>query len=107
MWWQYFLVFAGAFIVDVVPFPLPPAFTLMIFFQIKFDLHIWLVVFTGVAGSITGRYFLTLYISKISGRIFRKAKNEDVEFLGKIIRQKSWQSHLSIVIYSLMPLPTT
>jgi len=30
MWWQYLLVFVGALLVDVSPFPLPPAFTAMV-----------------------------------------------------------------------------
>jgi hypothetical protein len=29
MWWQYALVFAGALVVDIVPIPLPPAFTII------------------------------------------------------------------------------
>ncbi len=107
MWWQYLLVFLGAFLVDVVPIPLPPAFTVMIFLQIKFDLEIWLVVVTGVAGSLCGRYLLTLYIPKLSGRIFRQAKNEDVQFLGKKMREKGWKGFSGVLLYCLMPLPTT
>jgi hypothetical protein len=52
MWWQYALVFLGAFLFDVVPFPFPPAFTIMVFLQIVFDLNVWLVILIGVAGSI-------------------------------------------------------
>ena len=29
MWWQYLLVVVGALLVDVSPFPSPPAFTVM------------------------------------------------------------------------------
>ena len=106
-WWQYALVFIGAFLVDVVPFPLPPAFTIMIFLQILYDLNIWAVIIIGVAGSIAGRYILTLYIPKLSGKIFRPSKNEDVQFLGDKMKEKGWKSQLLILIYSLMPLPTT
>ena len=103
MWWQYLLVFIGAFLVDVVPVPLPPAFTVMIFLQIKFDLEIWLVVVAGVAGSLCGRYLLTLYIPKLSGRIFRKVKNEDVQFLGKKMKEKGWKGFSFVLLYCLMP----
>lgn len=68
MWWHYLLVFVGALLVDVSPFPLPPAFTVMVLLQAIFDLEIWLVIMVGVAGSILGRYVLTLYIPKLSGR---------------------------------------
>ncbi len=107
MWWQYLLVFISAFAVDVVPFPLPPAFTLMVLLQVVFKLNIWAVIFIGVAGSILGRFILTLYIPKLAGTIFKPAKNEDVQYLGKKLKEKGWKSQLAIFIYSLLPLPTT
>ena len=107
MWWQYVLVFLGAFLFDVVPFPFPPAFTIMVFLQILFDLNIWLVITVGVAGSILGRYILTLYIPLIAGKIFKPSKNEDVQYLGKILKRKGWKSQIVIIAYSLLPLPTT
>jgi membrane protein YqaA with SNARE-associated domain len=107
MWWQYLLVFICSMAVDIVPFPLPPAFTVMVLLQIVFKLNIWAVVVIGVAGSIAGRYILTLYIPKISGEIFKPSKNEDVQFLGEKMKQGGWKSQLGILIYSLLPLPTT
>ena len=107
MWWHYLLVFIGAFLFDVVPFPFPPAFTIMIFLQIMFDLNIWWVIVVGVAGSILGRYILTLYIPFLSGKIFKRTKNEDVEFLGKKMKEKGYRSQMVIIAYSLLPLPTT
>lgn len=107
MWLHYFLVFLGAFIFDVVPFPFPPAFTIMVTLQILFDLNIWLVIIIGVAGSILGRYILTLYIPHLAGRIFKRAKTEDIEFLGTEMKERGWRSHVFILAYSLMPLPTT
>ena len=107
MWWQYLLVFIGSFLFDVVPFPSPPAFTIMVFLQIMYDLNIWLVIFTGVIGSILGRYVLTLYIPKIAGKLFNPAKNEDVQYIGRVMKSKGWKSQLVIIAYSLLPLPTT
>jgi membrane protein YqaA with SNARE-associated domain len=107
MWWEYLLVFAGAFLFDVVPFPFPPAFTIMVFFQIMFGLNIWPVIVIGVAGSIFGRYVLTLYIPLLAGKIFKPSKNEDVQFLGEKMKEKGWKGQLAIVAYSLLPLPTT
>jgi uncharacterized membrane protein YdjX (TVP38/TMEM64 family) len=107
MWWQYLLVFLGSMAVDIVPIPLPPAFTVMVLLQILFDLNIWIVLGVGVAGSIAGRYILALYIPKVSGKLFKRAKNEDVQYLGRKLKEKGWKSHALILIYSLMPLPTT
>jgi membrane protein YqaA with SNARE-associated domain len=107
MWWQYLLVFFGAFLFDVVAFPFPPAFTIMVFLQIMFGLNIWWVIVIGVAGSILGRYILTLYIPLLAGRFFKRSKNEDVQFLGKKMKEKGWRGQAVIIAYSLLPLPTT
>jgi membrane protein YqaA with SNARE-associated domain len=107
MWWQYLLVFGGAFLVDVVPVPLPPAFTVMVLLQLIFDLDIWIVIVVGVLGSVAGRYLLSCYIPRVSGRLFKPAKNEDVQFLGRKMGAKGWKGRLFILGYSLMPLPTT
>lgn len=106
-WWCYVLVFAGALLFDIVPFPFLPAFTIMIFLQVTYDLNLWSVVVIGVAGSILGRYILTLYIPKLSQKYFKPAKNADVQFLGQKMREKGWKGQMAIVLYSLLPLPTT
>jgi uncharacterized membrane protein YdjX (TVP38/TMEM64 family) len=107
MFLQYLLVFIGAFLFDVVPVPFPPAFIIMIFLQIMFGLNIWWVIVIGVAGSILGRYILTLYIPFLAGRIFKQSKNQDVEFLGEKMKESGWKSQMAIIAYSLLPLPTT
>ncbi|MBP6730622.1 MAG: hypothetical protein KA149_01100 [Chitinophagales bacterium] len=106
-WWQYVLVFICSMAVDIVPFPLPPAFTVMVLLQIVFKLNIWVVVIIGVVGSVAGRYILTMYIPKISGKLFKASKNEDVQYLGEKLKSKGWKSHAVILVYSLLPLPTT
>lgn len=107
MFFKYALVFLAAMLVDIVPFPLPPAFVVMVILQIYFDLDVWTVIFVGVAGSILGRYVLTLYIPKVASKIFKPAKNEDVQFLGKKLKEKGWKGFVAILTYSLLPLPTT
>jgi|ERR1051325_1207688 membrane protein YqaA with SNARE-associated domain len=104
---QYFLVFIFSLLVDILPFPLPPACTIMIFLQIKFHLDIWWVIFIGVSGSIIGRYLLTLYIPHLSGKIFNHSKNEDVQFLGSKMKNNIWKGQMLVLAWSLMPLPTT
>jgi len=107
MWWQYFLVFLGAFLFDVVPFPFPPAFTIMVTLQIIYNLNTWLVIIIGVLGSIIGRYLLTLYIPILASKYFNPKKNKEVQFLGNKMKEKGWKSQLLILTYSLLPLPTT
>ena len=107
MWWQYVLVFLGALLFDLVPFPFPPAFTIMSFFQILFGLDIWMVIIIGVLGSVLGRYILLLYAPLIGKKYLKSKKNQDIEFLGEKMKENKWKGQLIILAYSLLPLPTT
>jgi membrane protein DedA with SNARE-associated domain len=107
MWWQYLMVFLGTVAVDITPLPLPPAFTVMVFLQIKYNLPIVPVIAIGVAGSIVGRLILTLYIPRVAGRIFNQEKNDDVRFLGNKLKNEFWKGQFFILLYTLMPLPST
>ena len=107
MIWQYFLVFLGALLFDLVPFPFPPAFTIMSFLQIIYDLNVWWVIVIGVLGSVLGRYILLLYAPVISKRFIKESKNQDIEFLGQQMNENKWKGQMVILSYSLLPLPTT
>jgi membrane protein YqaA with SNARE-associated domain len=105
--WYYLSVFAAAFLVDLLPFFGPPAWTVMVFFQMKFDLNIWFVLVSGVLGSALGRYTLFLYIPYLSDRYIIVEKNEDLHFIGTKLAEKGWKIQAFVLLYTLMPLPTT
>jgi membrane protein DedA with SNARE-associated domain len=107
MLWQYLLVFIGTILVDLVPVIGPPAWTVMVFLQVHYDLNIWIVLIVGVIGSTIGRYCLSVYIPKITDKILKQEKNEDLEFLGEKLSQKRWRSWLFVFVYTLVPLPST
>lgn len=107
MWWHYILVFLGALLFDIAPFPFLPAFTIMLFLQIVFHLNMWLVIVVGVIGSVLGRYILLLYAPLIAGKYLKVSKNEDIQFLGEKMRENKWKGQMVILAYSLLPLPTT
>ena len=107
MWWQYILVFIGALLFDITPFPFAPAFTIMIFLQIVFELNIWWVLIIGVAGSVLGRYILLLYAPLLSTKYLKESKNRDIQFLGDKMNQNKWKGIFVVLMYSLLPLPTT
>ena len=107
MWWQYLLVFFGALIFDLAPFPFLPAFTIMSFLQIVFQLNVWLVIIIGIAGSVVGRYILYLYAPIVSKRYLKDSKNKDIEYLGQKMNENVWKGQMIILAYSLLPLPAT
>ncbi len=103
----YFLVFLATFLIDVVPVLAPPAWTVMVFLQIKFQLNVWALLVIGVFGSMLGRYTMSLYIKSIADKFISKEKTEDLEFLGNKLSQNRWRSLLFVFLYTLIPLPTT
>jgi membrane protein YqaA with SNARE-associated domain len=105
MW--YPVVFLVSMGVDLIPIAAPPAWTLMVFFLVKFDLNPWLVLVCGVAGSTLGRYFFSLYIPKVSNRFINKRKNEELEFVGKKLGGSLWKTWVFVLIYTVTPLSTT
>ncbi len=103
----YFLVFAASLLVDVIPFIGPPAWTVMVFFQVKFDLNIWLVLIIGVTGSAIGRYVYSSYIHRFSDYYIKPQKNDDLYFIGSKLANNGWKVQLFVLFYTLMPLPST
>ena len=103
----YFLVFVASLLVDVVPFIGPPAWTVMVFFQVKFGLSIWLVLIIGVPGSALGRYLYSSYIHRFSDYYIKPQKNEDLYFIGRKLANNGWKVQLFVLLYTLMPLPST
>src|ERR1039458_9295823 len=105
--WDYSLVFLSAFIVDLVPFFGPPAWTVMVFFQMRYGLDIWIVLVVGVLGSTFGRYLLSWYIPFLSAKFIKARKNEDIQFIGRKLDNNGWRVQLFVLLYTLMPLPST
>jgi membrane protein DedA with SNARE-associated domain len=93
--------------VDAVPFIGPPAWTVMVFFQLKFHLNIWIVLVTGVSGSAIGRYLLALYMPYLGSKVLNRNKEADLQFLGSKLSAKQWQMHSFVLLYTLVPLPST
>ena len=105
--WYYVLVFIASFLVDILPFAGPPAWTVMVFFQMQFGLDIWWVIIVGVVGSTLGRYVLSLYIPWLSAKFLKAQKNEDLQFIGQKLAGDGWGIQAFVLLYTLLPLPST
>lgn len=105
--WAFVLVFIAACVVDLVPFIGPPAWTVMVFLQVRYDLDIWWVLVVGVPGSALGRYLYSKYIPHLSARVITEEKHNDIRFIGKKLEGDGWRVQLFVVLYTLMPLPST
>jgi membrane protein YqaA with SNARE-associated domain len=105
--WVYIFVFIASFLVDVIPFVGPPAWTVMVFFQVKYGVNVWWLLIFGVTGSALGRYFYSVYIKKLSDRFIKKEKNDDLHFIGSKLGSRGWKVQLFVLVYTLIPVPTT
>ena len=105
--YYYLLVFIFSLLVDVIPFVGPPAWTVMVFFQLNYQLNIWWVLIVGVIGSTIGRYLLALYIPYLSSKVINDKKDMDLQFLGNKLEGGRWKVRLFVFLYTLIPVPTT
>jgi membrane protein YqaA with SNARE-associated domain len=103
----YVLVFLATFLVDLIPFVGPPAWTAMVFLQMWFGLNVWWVLVIGVVGSTLGRYVYSLYIPLLSARFIKVGKNEDLQFIGNKLAGTGWKVQAFVLLYTMMPLPST
>jgi membrane protein YqaA with SNARE-associated domain len=103
----YFFVFLFSLLVDLIPFIGPPAWTVMVFFYLKYDLNIWVVLITGVIGSAIGRYLFALYIPYVSSKVLNERKETDLHYLGQKLSSNKWRTQAFVLFYTLIPVPSS
>lgn len=105
------MVYLWAFLIgvgfDLVPIIGPPVWTGLVLLVVKYDANPWLVLAVGVPGSVLGRYLLSLYTPWLAKKVIKRKKNHELEFVGRRLKGRLWQSWTFTLIYSLTPLPTT
>ena len=62
----YLAAFAAALLVDTIPVFAPPAWTILAFMIITWNMNPWGIIAAGAFGSVIGRYILTLYMPHVS-----------------------------------------
>ena len=103
----FLAAFAAALLVDTVPVFAPPAWTILAFIIIKWNANPWGIIAAGAAGSVIGRYILTLYMPHVSAKIFRPRENDNISFLGKRLGSRFWHANAFVLLYAISPLSTT
>jgi hypothetical protein len=104
---MYAAAFLAALLVDTIPVFAPPAWTLLLFLILRFDLRPWPVLALGAAGSTVGRYVLSVYMPELSKKLLNEAEIVNIHFLGERIGRPSWGGFGFVLLYSLTPLSTT
>ena len=103
----YCAAFAAALLVDTIPVFAPPAWIILAFMFVKWKLNPWGIIAAGAAGSVIGRYILTLYMPHVSAKIFRPSENDNLSFLGTKLGARFWRANTFVMLYAISPLSTT
>ena len=103
----YLAAFAAALLVDTIPVFAPPAWIVLAFTIINWNLNPWGIIASGALGSVIGRYILTLYMPHVSAKIFRSSENANISFLGKKLGGRFWYANIFVMLYAISPLSTT
>ena len=103
----YLIVFFGSLGVDLIPIMAPPAWTVMAFAIVKYKLNPWVVLAIGVPASAMGRYLFSLYIPKFSDKVLARKKKEELNYVGKKLKGRLWETWVFVLGYTLSPLSTT
>lgn len=103
----YLGVFFAALAVDTVPVFSPPVWTLILLGVVYWKIDPWLGSVAGALGSTVGRWLLSLYIPRLTGRFFNARENENIAFLGKKLGGRPRSAFGFVLLYSLTPLSTT
>ena len=101
------MVFLASIIIDTIPFIGPPAWIVMVYFQMRYGLNMWWVLIGGVLGSTIGRYLLTIYVPWLTAKAVNQKKDEDLAYLGQKLNNKGWRLQMVVFLYTLFPVPTT
>lgn len=104
----YGLVLVASFLVDCIPVFAPPAWTLMMFFMLKYNLNPYVVALVGTVGTVSGRFVFSSYIVPwVGSKTLSFAKEEDLKFVGAKLSNKGIWTFVFIFAYSILPLSTT
>jgi hypothetical protein len=86
----------------------PPAWMLMLYIMMKFNLTPVPVAVVGSAGTVCGRLvYMSLIVPWVGKKAIGDDKADDLEFLGKKLSKKGLATLVFVFIYSILPLSTT
>jgi membrane protein YqaA with SNARE-associated domain len=104
---HYLILFVASVAVDAIPVIGPPAWVIMVFMLVKFDLSPWIALAACVFGSCLGRYLQLLFLPKAAKTLMKRYKTDDLAFLGRKLQQRTLRCWGFVFLHAVTPLPTT
>ena len=101
------VAWAAAFVLNVVPYFMPPTWVVVAFFLVAFQLPLWPLAIGSALASTGGRCGLYYLSAKWGRRLLSEKHRNNVGGLGEWLNQRpGWKGVLDVLIYSLGPIPS-
>ena len=97
----YLLVFLSAVVVDSIPVFAPPAWPILAFLLVYFDLNPVAVILLGVTGTSIGRLILCAYIPAICRKLVNHWEEHNLKFLGNRLLHGKASTFVFVFLYSV------
>jgi membrane protein YqaA with SNARE-associated domain len=101
------IAWAVVFLMNLVPYFMPPTWAVVTFFLIAFSLPVWPLAIGCAFASTAGRCALYALSAKFGRRLLSERRQRNVAALGTWLNQRpGWRGVVDVLIYSLGPIPS-
>ena len=98
---------AVVFLMNLVPYFMPPTWAVVTFFLIAFSLPVWPLAIGCAFASTAGRCGLYYLSARLGRQLLSDQKQRNVAALGNWLNQRpGWRGVVDVLIYSLGPIPS-
>ena len=101
------VAWAVVFLMNLVPYFMPPTWAVVTFFLIAFSLPVWPLAIGCAFASTAGRCGLYYLSARLGRQLLSDQKQRNVAALGNWLNQRpGWRGVVDVLIYSLGPIPS-
>lgn len=102
---DYLLLAGVVFGVNLMPVFAPPTWTILVFFNVAYDMPVYLLVPIGALCAASGRYVLGSLAKRFRGS-FGKRRLHDLDTLRAIAEQRRAVSFGALMLFAISPIPS-
>ncbi len=101
----YIILFAVVFGLNVIPLFMPPTWSILAFFYIKYSLFFPPTIIIGATAAVLGRIVLAAF-ARSFGHLLPKKTLENIHALGSYAKEHTTISIPALIIYAFLPIPS-
>ncbi len=99
--------YAVVFLINLVPAFMPPTWSILAYFVIRFELPLLPLAIGGAVAASSGRYVLAIVSRRWGRRLLSPAQQTKLSVLGVWLETRArWTAPLAVLIYSFGPIPS-